>query len=439
MPQEPLEEQPKSLVRAIGRWSLTALMVNIIIGAGIFGLPSTLAGLLGRFSPLAMALGGLAAGVVMACFSEVASYFTAAGGPYLYTRVAFGRFVGLQAGWMLWLTRLTAPAASANVFVLYLGEFWPHAKDPLPRLLVLSILIWGLAAVNIAGVREGARVSNVFTVAKLLPLLAVGIAGGIFLWTHPHAATPPTPAPGLSTWLKAGLLLVFAYGGFDAALIPVGEARNPKKDAAFGLVIALLTCMAIYTLMQWAVMGLVPGLAHSERPLADAARNIWGSAGATLVAIGALVSVLGNLSANTLAVPRITFALAEHGDFPSFFAAVHSRFRTPYVSILAFAVLTWAFALNGNFVWNVGLSAVARLFYYGACCAALPVLRRKMPGKAFFRMPGGPWLAGIGVILCATLFTQVDRSGSMILLATVAVAALNWLAVRGKHPPQDAF
>ena len=424
--------EPPRLLRLIGRWTMTALTVNILIGSGIFGLPSTLAGKLGRFSPWGMVLGGLGTGVIMACFAEVASYFTSAGGPYLYARVTFGRFIGLQTGWLYWLARFTAPAANANVFVLYLGELWPHAKDPLPRAIVLTVLIWGLATINILGVREGAQVSNAFTVAKLVPLLTLGIGGLIFLGLHPHAPAVPAPAPSVDSGLRAGLLVLFAYGGFDAALLQ-GESKNPRRDCAFALFAALLTCIVIYTLTQWVALNTVPGLAHSDRPLADAARSMWGSLGATLVAVAAMLSVFGNLSGNLLAVPRITFAMAEQGDFPAIFAAVHPRFRTPYVSVAAFALLTWAFALSGSFAWNVTLSAIARLFYYGACCVALIVLRKKMPGGALFRVPGGPWLAVLGVMICVVLFTRVDLEGFLILLVTVALATINWLLVR-KRP-----
>ncbi len=123
-----------TLVRAIGRWSMAALVINSIIGSGIFGLPSDLAKLLGNASPYAVLIAGGAMGVIMACFAEVASRFTQTGGPYLYSRVAFGRLVGIEMGWMLWLVRLTAPAANASLFVIYLREFWPRAMDPFPRL-----------------------------------------------------------------------------------------------------------------------------------------------------------------------------------------------------------------------------------------------------------------------------------------------------------------
>src|ERR1017187_8931677 len=165
------------LVRAIGRWSLAALAVNSIIGSGIFGLPATVAGLLGKRSVLAVLIAGAAMGVIMACFAEVASQFSEAGGPYLYARTPFRRLTGILVGWMLYLAQTAAPAANANLFVIYLAEFWPASKEPWPRFVILTLLVGVLALVNVRGVRQGTAVSNVFTVAKILPLLMVVSAG----------------------------------------------------------------------------------------------------------------------------------------------------------------------------------------------------------------------------------------------------------------------
>ncbi|MGH9502006.1 MAG: APC family permease [Terriglobales bacterium] len=430
--------QQYALVRAIGRWSLAALVVNSIIGSGIFGLPSDVARLIGRSSPWAVLVAGAAAGVIMACFAEVASQFTQAGGPYLYARAAFGRLVGIEMGWMLWLVRLAAPAATANLFVTYCGEFWAEATKPLPRFLILTFLYGVLTLINYRGVRASTQVSNVFTVAKLVPLFLVAIAGTFYLMSG-HPAAPRLPAgTGTGVWLKACLLLVFAYGGFETALTPLSEAKNPRRDAAFALFTALITCTLLYTAIQWVVIGILPDPGHSERPLADVARLALGHGGAAFVAAGALVSVVGYLSANMLGVPRITFALAENGDFPSIFAAVHPRFRTPYVSIVAFALLSWLLALLGSFSWNATLSAVARLLYYGLVCVALPVFRRRQPGAALFRLPGGTVFAVLGAGICAVLIAGVNLSGSLILLATALVAFCNWLLVR-RGPTPGAF
>jgi len=425
----------QQLVRAIGRWSLTALVVNSVIGSGVFGLPSTVAGLLGKFSPAAVLLAGAGMGIIFGCFAEVASLFRQAGGPYLYARVAFGRAMGIQMGWMLLLGQVAAPAANANLFVIYLGEFWPHARDPLPRTVLLTVLVGTLAIVNVRGVRAGTQVSNFFTAAKILPLLAVIGMGLFVLHAHRAAISPGAPTTiTTSQWLKAVLLLVFAYGGFETALTPMSEAKNPRRDAPFALFTALVVCTAIYALIQWVVVRVLPDATLSERPLADVARVAAGSLGAALVAVGALISFYGYLSAKILGMPRVTFALAEQGDFPKAFAAIHPRFQTPYVSILVFAALVWGFALSGEFKWNVTLSAVARLLYYGVCCAALPALRRKQPRNAGFRLPAGNLFACLGVVMCAALITCVNFGQSLIVVATIAVGLLNWLMVRNRQP-----
>jgi basic amino acid/polyamine antiporter, APA family len=428
MPEPSRTPQPE-LLRAIGRWSMVALVINCIVGSGIFGLPSALAALLGRASPLAVLLAGAGTGVIIACYAEVASQFSETGGTYLYLRRAFGRLIGLQVGWMTLLTRLTACAASVNVLVAYLGEFWPQATHPVPRLIVISVFVGALASVNYRGVGAGTWMSNAAVVAKLLALGAVCVAGVAWLSVHPPLAVPAASA-GVDPWLKAMLLLLFAYGGYEAALNPMGEARNPRRDVAFALFVALLVVTAFYVALQFIVIGVLKDPAHSERPLADVARVLLGAPGAALISVGALISVYGYISANLLGMPRSMFALAERGDFPAVFAAVHPRRRTPHISIVVFALLVWGFSQFAGFSWNVTLSAVARVFYYGAICAAVPVLRRLQPEASAFRLPGGMLLPLLGVAICALMLTRVDFSKSVILLFTIGIALVNWAVVR---------
>ncbi len=417
------------LVRAIGRWSLAALAVNSVIGSGIFGLPATVAALLGKRSVVAVLIAGAAMGVIMACFAEVASQFSEAGGPYLYARTAFGRLTGILVGWMLYLAQTAAPAANANLFVIYLAEFWPRAKEPWPRFVILTLLVGLLALINARGARQGTAVSNVFTVAKILPLLMVVLAGAAVTIIHP-APWGAAGAIPISTWMKAMVLLIFAYGGFESAMAPMSEAKNPGRDAGFALVVALIASTVIYSLVQWVVVGVLGPAAATDRPLAEVARATMGNRGAALVAMGALVSMYGYLSAKLLAMPRVTFALAKGGDLPKVFATVSPRFHTPWFSILFYSVAVWGLAIVGNFTWNVTLSVVARLFYYGVVCASLIALRRKQPLAGGFRLPGGQVLAVLGVGITIALATQVDRSKSLILVATVVLALLNWLWAR---------
>jgi amino acid transporter len=432
------EEPPTQLVRAIGRWSLAALVLNSIIGSSIFGLPSVIAKLLGRTSPLAYLVTALGVAVLMGCFAEVASQFSAAGGPYLYARTAFGRPVGILMGWLFWLARVTAPAAATNLFVDYLGELWPGAQAPAGRLAILTLLIGVLAVVNYRGVSAGAWVSNVSTVAKIGTLVAFIAVGGFWLMTHSPSAPPPATAvpPSWRDWVQAVLLLVFAYGGFESALTPMGEAKDPQRDAPFALFSVLLVVTVLYTLVQVVVVYSLPNAAETKAPLADAARIFLQGPGALLVTVGALVSLYGYLSAMMLAGPRIPFAMAENHDLPAVFAAIHPRFRTPNVSIVLWGSLMWGLAVYGSFRWNVALSTAARLFYYGLTCAALIALRRQQPGAARFRLPAGTLMAVLGIAFCLVLVKGIGESEVIILAATVVVALLNllWVRLRAKEP-----
>jgi basic amino acid/polyamine antiporter, APA family len=427
-----MTSQPQ-LVRAIGRWSLVALVVNTIVGSGIFGLPAVIAAAVGNASPWAVLSGGLVMAVIVTCYAEVASQFTGSGGSYLYVRYTFGRLAGIQVGWLNLLTRFTAYAAAVNLFIQYFGQFIPEVAQPVPRLIVITLLVGTLVVVNYRGVSGGTLVSNVAVVAKLIPLALICVIGVGYLFTHPPTVATAAQA-GVDGWFKAMLLLFFAYGGYEAILIAMGEAKDPREDAPFALFAGLFVVTLIYTLIQFVVVGVLPDAAHSARPLADVAGTLIGPAGAGLVAVAALISVCGFLSAHMLTGSRSIFSLAELGDFPRGFAVIHPRFQTPHAAIVTFGLLIWLFAVFGSFSWNVTLSAVGRLIYYALVCAAVPVLRRRQPEAARFRVPGGMLLPALGVLICCSLLTHADFSKSMILLGTIAVALMNWLLVRNRGP-----
>jgi len=426
----------RGLVQAIGRWSLASLTINSVIGSGIFGLPAIVAALLGRNSTVGVLIAATAMGIIIACFAEVSSRFSEAGGPYLYARAAFGRLIGILVGWLFYLALTAAPAANANLFVIYLAEFWPAVKEPWPRFLVLTLLVGLTALINLRGVRQGTTANNVFTVAKLLPLLLVIIAGGVMIAFRPAVVSPRTLHVGVSSWLKATVLMAFLFGGFESALAPMSEAKNPRRDAAFALFATLIVCAAIYALIQWVVVEVLGSSATSDRPLAEVARLSLGNRGAALVAIGAMLSVWGYLGAKVLGMPRLTFALAQQHELPPIFCAVSPRFHTPWFSIVFYAAVIWILAIIGSFAWNVTLSVIARLFYYAVICAAVISLRYRQAEAAKFRLPGGALFPVLGIGVCILLATQVDFSQSKIVAATVAAAILHWAWV--KHRFQAA-
>jgi basic amino acid/polyamine antiporter, APA family len=431
-------EQTNGLVRTIGRWSLTALLINSIIGSGVFGLPSVVSGRIGPMAPLAYFVAGAGMAVIAGCLSEVASQFHETGGPYLYARETLGRFWGIQIAWMTWLSRIAAASGTANLFTTYLGQIYPPATQPAHRLAVLTVLIGILALANYIGVKSGARVSDFFTGTKVL-LLAIFIGAGLW-WMRAHGAVTPAPlnhAVDANDWLEAVLVLVYAYGGFEAVLLATGEMRDPRRDVPIALMIGIASVAVIYTLVQVVVSGTLTDPASTQRPIADSARCILGQGAADFIAIGALVSIYGYLSANMLHTPRLTFALAERGDFPQVFAQIHKRFHTPYVSILLYATLLLTFTLAGNFRWNITLSAIVRLFTYASIAVALLVLRKRAPQADAFRLPMGKFFAVVAILFCVVLLARAPLSNSTVVLATAGVAAMNWALVRNKVPARE--
>jgi amino acid transporter len=288
-----------------------------------------------------------------------------------------------------------------------------------------------LAVTNVRGVRQGAGLSNAFTIAKLLPL-GLFIVAGLFL--APRVVPALTVAPASTgAWIDGLVVLLFAYGGFESACVPASEAKDPRRDAPFALIIGFAVVATMYLSIHIVAMWSVADLAHSERPLADAARVFAGPIGAKAISLGATLSTLGGLCAAVITAPRIVYALGERGDFPRMFAAVHSRYRTPYVAIFVWAILALGLALWGNFLWNAVLSITARLITYGMSCGALIQLRRRQPTADAWRSPAGNLLAILGICFCVLLVSSLSTAQAMIMIGVTLIAAANWLAVRPRR------
>ncbi|HMD43316.1 MAG TPA: APC family permease [Candidatus Acidoferrum sp.] len=426
-----MRQTSPGLVRTIGRGSLTALMINSILGVSIFRLPSDLAAKLGGLSPLSCIGAGVGILIIAGCIAEVSSYYEETGGLYLYARDALGRFAGLLVAWLTWLTRIAAPAAAANLFHTYLAQFFPILSSRKAETILLALLIAHLALFNYFGARTGTNVSNLFTTIKVSSLLLFVLAGILALVVKPEIRVPLTlPATTAKNWVSAMLLLVYAYGGFEGALFLGGETKNPRRDTPIALLSALVMVAVIYTAIQFVVVATLPNAGATGTPLHDSALRFLGPAGATAIGVAALVSAYGYLAANLLHAPRITYALAEQGEFPSILATVHPLYRTPYVSILIYAILVFAFALLGNFEWNAVLSAVSRLAVYGAMALAVPVLRTRKPQETQFKLPAPYLFAGLGILFSIILLAQMGRGEFTVVAATCTIALINWLAVR---------
>jgi basic amino acid/polyamine antiporter, APA family len=416
-----------ALVRGIGRWALTGLMLNCTIGGSIFALPGELARLVGAASPLAFLAGGLIVAVLIACAAEVASQFPEPGGAYVYVRHAFGRCAGLQAAWFYLLIVLGGVAAIANVFVSYLATMAPAIATGWLHALTAAAVIAVPTIINCLGIRSGAALSNLFAIAKLLPL-ALLIVMGLGHWlAHPALTSrPESVAPHLGAWFTVLLAVFFAYDGWEDVLVPSGEVKDPQRTLPFALTVGMSATVIIYTLIQYVTVTTIGTETISDHPLADVAGALMGNAGRVLVSTGAMISTYGYIVAAIATAPRLPYALASAGEAPPILATVHPRFHTPVYAIMAFALLSWILAATGTFFWALELAAGSAAVISGGVCAALIRLRQTQSGAPAWRLPFGGGFALIGLAVCVVLLAQLDVRHLLLMLLTVSIALANW-------------
>ena len=426
--------EARGLVRGVGRWALVALMVNGIVGSGIFGLPSKADGLLGPYALLAYLVCAVIISWVALCLAEVASRFSGTGGPYLYAREAFGPLPGFLFGWIMWLTRVTSIAAIAHVLASYFAFFWEPAAAGLGRALVTSGAILILTAVNWVGVRQAAASAGFFAVAKLLPLfLFVGI--GFFALDAERFVPAEAVMPG--PFAQAVLQLVFAFAGFEAVVIATGEMRSPARDIPFSLFVAIGFSTVLYLAIQAVCLGTLPELAGSSKPLADAAVRFVGPLGGSAISFGAILSTTGTLLATILVGPRVLFAMAEQRQLPGWFGRVHERYRTPHTALLLTSLVGVALAVSGSFIYLLTLNVIARLIIYIGTAVALLVFRRRTGrASAPFVAPFGGVLVAVTIAACVWLLTSIGlREVRDTSIAVVAGLALYAFAARRRAAP----
>jgi APA family basic amino acid/polyamine antiporter len=414
-----------TLRRELGKWDLTAIGVNQVIGSAIFFLPSQVAAQIGGWSPIAFVAIGLASLLVALCFAEVGSRFERTGGPYLYTRAAFGRFVGFEVGWMQWVTRVTSQASIANAIALALSFYWPVFTTPAGRAVTIAVITLGLGWINLRGIRLSAFAINVFTIAKLLPL---AFFIGVGLWFVDTGRLAPSGAVSLTQVSAAALLLIFAFGGYDVIGVPAGEAADPRKHLPFAFVATIVIVTVVMTMAQIVAIGTLPNLPASRTPLADASMLFVGAAGALLISAGSVVSMTGNNLGAVLTGSRMLFALAENGELPRFFAKIHPVYRTPSNAVIFTTLVALGLALSGSFVILAVASAVARLITYTGACAATLRLRstrfRESVAPATFVVRGGPTIPVVAIAISLVILAGATRAQLLGGAAGLAAGAM---------------
>jgi amino acid transporter len=440
-------ERSPGFLRVVSRWEIVALSVNDVVGSGVYLiLPVAAASLLGPASVWAILAAGFAVLLLVLCFAEAGSLFDKPGGAIVYTRAAFGDFVGFEVGWMTWIARIASIAGLSVFFARAVGYLWPAARSGLGQQLTVVLPLLALTAINVAGVKSGARTAVFLAFGKIIPLVAL-VAVGVFAISWDRVF--PVPMPPGENFTKAALLVLFAYGGFENTPAPAGEFQNPRRDIPFALIFMIVIVTSIYTAVQLVAIGTVTNLGESQTPLADAGRLLMGPAGGFLLTLGAVLSVLGTNNNTVLAGPRYLYALAETGRLPAVFARIHPRFRTPHVAIitqtavaLGLIVLDWS--LNSLFPSRGGialaerlamLSAIARLATYIGTVLSVPVLRRKMPAtERTIRLPGGPTIPILALLICVLFLSAAEAKNWIAGAIALAVGAAIYASRRNVPP-----
>lgn len=420
-------------IRAIRKWDLVLLMINTIIGAGIFGLPSKVFQLSGTYSILAFVVCALVIFNIIICFAEVGSRFDKTGGPYIYILEAFGSFPAFIMGWLLLWSRIISYAALINLLVTYSSYYHPSLNHFFPRLMVMVVLTGILTGINYVGVKKTTTVNNFLTIGKVVPLLIFILIGFFFL--QPELLSF-RELPEFNNFSSSVLLLVFAFGGFEVVVINSGEMKNPNKIVPYALIVSALIVMVLYGSIQLVSVGTLPTLGQSEKPLADAAQSFMGSFGGNLITIGAIISIVGALNAILLVGSRLLFALSDEGQLPISLSIVHEKYRTPTLALFAFTGLSLIIAVTGSFIYAITITAIIRTVMYAMVCGALIKLRKqdKEGKEAAYKIPHGKLFALTGILFSVWLFSSSQLVEMRdVLICILLGAIIYWVYKKSKN------
>lgn len=399
------------------------LVVNGLIGAGIFGLPSGAAALAGEYSVLVYAFCALLILPIILCFAELGSYFRGTGGPIRYGTLAFGPFVGFQGGWLYYLARLISFSANTVLLTDSIAYFIDGARTGTGRIISLAVICVGLSVINVLGSIESIRSMTLFTVIKFAVLILLPLGGFILLGAEviPSFESPIPPAEDLGA---AALLLIYAFVGFEGAVVPAGEAKRPERDMPLGLLLGLAVVAVLYMVIQLVSQAALPDLANSKTPLLDVSASLFGPIGAIVLMIGVGASVLANLVSSMFSATRVTYALSLEKSLPRWFGEVHSRYLTPANSVVFFGVAAFLLSAFGSFTVLAAMTVLSRLFLYGMSCAAIPKLRPQFRGAGRFILKGGYLIPISGIAACLWLMMQVSERSIWMTAIFVGIGSL---------------
>jgi amino acid transporter len=424
--------------RALGRFDITCLGLNAIVGSGIFLLPDDLYRELGVLSPLAFLCCAVGLMPVAMCYAEAARTCDRTGGPYVYARAAFGPGVGFGVGWMCFVNSVFSFAAVAAGAAAYAGELFPALAGDVTGKLVSALVIAAFAALNYRGAKPGALAVDLFTAGKFLVLLLL-VSTLLPKVESSHFAG--ASEQGLAGLGRATFIALFAAQGFEVVPVPAGETRSPKRDVPFAVLSSLAAASILYVVVQLALVGSGANLSSSDAPLADAARRIVPALG-VVISAGGLVSMLGFVSGSALGTPRYLYAVALEGQLPRSLAATHPRFQSPHIAVTATAALAIACVLPFDYRSLIGMSNVAVAVQYLVTCLAILKSRAAAPDATPARRALSLALPLVGAAVSLWIFTEASSVelvwATVSLLVGAALVGLTLLLVKKEARPQTS-
>src|SRR5712692_5982453 len=418
--------------RQLGVWSAASLVVGTVIGAGIFLVPSIMAGHLPSVTGIiaVWVVGGILSYFGALAYAELGAMFPATGGQYIFLRESFGPMVAFLCGWTFFLVVVPGTIAFlATGFASYFGSLIP--LNGIESRAVAVALIGIFTVLNYRGLKPGILVQNTFTCLKLAGIVILIIA--VFLSRSPSHLNFSLSTAGLS-WREFGVALsaaLVAYKGWANLSFINGEVREPSKNIPRALGLGVIAVGLVYILTTAAYMRVLPlsAIASSPRVGRDVAAVVMGSVGAIFVTVIILISILGSTNGNVLAAPRLYFAQAKDGLFFRSFARVHPRYETPYIAILVQGLWASVLALTGSYELVVTFSIFCAWVFYLFVVIGLMVLRRRNPSiERPYRMWGYPitplMFAGVTVwfLINSLIMTPIPSvSGAVVLMCGIPV------------------
>jgi APA family basic amino acid/polyamine antiporter len=415
--------------QVMGFWRCWGLVVGIMIGNGIFMLPTVLAPF-GKMSLLGWILAGVGTLFIALMFGLLAKRNPMIGGPYAYTREAFGDLTGFLIGWGYWIGVITAVAAGSLAITGYLGFFFPILnQSPIYSALVSLSLIWLVTGLYVAGIKASSTFQLVTSLFKILPLFIIA-GGGLFIGDFSETTTSaPKDDATLFNISEMIMIIMWAYVGVEAVTLPSDDMILPQRNIPKALIVGTLTVMAVYLLISYGVMALVPleSLANSTSPIADAASVIFGPWGAGLIGIVALVSIISNVNANVFIVGVMPQAMSQDNIFPKCFAGLNKS-GAPAVAIVfsgllasLLVVINFSEGLIEAFKTLILLSTLATLLPYVTSAMAELVLQKKEYSEHNQRKWSSLIIAFLALVF--SIFALIGSGIMIALQGTILIAA----------------